>query len=104
MGLVWPKLGNKAKYQSKSTTDIIGGEEGDYFVLVFLVSIINFLDFVDKLFSGGIKFFPDRIRMDAISAQQIMNNYTQTSCSIFSLLHIGDNNSLGKMCLMWASF
>lgn len=73
-------------------------------MLIFLVSIINFLDFVDKLFGVGIKFSPDRRMIDGISAQQIMNNYTQTSCSIFSQLHIGDNNSLGKTCLMWASF
>lgn len=25
MGLVWPRLGNKAKYQSKSTMDVMGG-------------------------------------------------------------------------------
>lgn len=53
-------------------------------MLVLLVSIINFLDFVDKLFGVGIKFSPDRRMMDAISSQQIMNNYTQTSWSIFS--------------------
>lgn len=51
---------------------------------VFLVANIYFLDFVDKLFVVRIKFSLDRIRVDAINAQEIMTNYSQTRCSIFS--------------------
>lgn len=68
---VWPKLGNEAQYQSKFTTDIIGEVCN---AVIFLVSVINFLDFADKLIGVGMKFAPARRMMDAISAQQIMDN------------------------------
>lgn len=56
---------------------------GSYVVLIFLVSVINFLIFVNKFFGVGIKFAPARRMKDAISAQQVMDDYTQTSCTVF---------------------
>lgn len=44
-------------------------------MLIFLVSVIHFLDFVDELFGVGIKLAPARRMMDAISAQEMMKNY-----------------------------
>lgn len=52
-------------------------------MLIFLVPVINFLVFVDKFFGVGIKFAPARRMKDAISAQQVMDDYTQTSCTVF---------------------